>query len=142
MTAHLAVALAALFAAGLTLYSGFGLGTLLLPVFALFYPIEVAVGATAVVHGANNVFKVSMLGRYADRRVVIRFGLVAIASAILGASLLALMAGTGSTFEWRLASLAGSTSPLKLLMGVLMLIFAVFELAPRFRALEFDRKYL
>ena len=44
MTAHLAVALAALFAAGLTLYSGFGLGTLLLPVFALFYPVEVAVG--------------------------------------------------------------------------------------------------
>ena len=53
MTAHLAVALAALFAAGLTLYSGFGLGTLLLPVFALFYPVEVAVAATAMVHGAN-----------------------------------------------------------------------------------------
>lgn len=142
MTAHLAVALAALFAAGLTLYSGFGLGTLLLPVFALFYPIEVAVGATAVVHGANNVFKVSMLGRYADRTVVVRFGLVAIISAILGASLLAFMAGTGTQVEWRLAGLEGSTTPLKLLIGALMLMFAVFELAPRFRALEFDRKYL
>ena len=30
-------------AAGLTLYSGFGLGTLLLPAFALFFPLEVAV---------------------------------------------------------------------------------------------------
>lgn len=142
MTAHLAVAFAALIAASLTLYSGFGLGTLLLPVFALFYPVEVAVGATAVVHGANNVFKVSLLGRHADRQVVIGFGLVAIASAILGASLLALLAGTGGQFEWQFAGLGGSTTPLKVLMGALMLVFAVFELAPRFRALQFDRKYL
>ena len=63
MSAYLAVAFAALFAAGLTLYSGFGLGTLLLPVFALFYPIEVAVAATAIVHGANNMFKVSLVGK-------------------------------------------------------------------------------
>ena len=74
----LGVALAALLAAGLTLYSGFGLGTLLLPVFALFYPVEVAVAATAVVHGANNVFKVSLVGKHADRGVVLRFGLAAI----------------------------------------------------------------
>ena len=33
MTAHALVALTAAFAAFLTLYSGFGLGTLLLPVF-------------------------------------------------------------------------------------------------------------
>ena len=36
MTAYLVVALTAFIAAGLTLYSGFGLGTMLLPVFALF----------------------------------------------------------------------------------------------------------
>jgi len=70
MTAYLIVSLAALLAAGLTMYSGFGLGTLLLPVFALFFPAEVAVVATALVHGANNVFKASLLGRFADRAVV------------------------------------------------------------------------
>ena len=41
--------------------------------------------ATALVHGANNVFKVSLLGRHADREVVIRFGLTAILAAVLGA---------------------------------------------------------
>ena len=86
MTAYLAVALAALFAAGLTLYSGFGLGTLLLPVFALFFPAELAVVATALVHGANNVFKVSQLGRHADREVVLKFGLPAILAAPVGSS--------------------------------------------------------
>ena len=40
------VAIVALVAAGLTLFSGFGLGTLLLPAFALFFPIEIAVSAT------------------------------------------------------------------------------------------------
>jgi hypothetical protein len=33
---------------GLTLFPGFGLGTLLMPAFALFFPIEVAVAATAI----------------------------------------------------------------------------------------------
>ena len=79
------VALAACFAAALTLYSGFGLGTLLLPVFALFFPVEVAVLATAIVHGANNVFKVSLVGRFADRDTVLKFGLPAIIAAVLGA---------------------------------------------------------
>jgi len=59
---YLVVGASALLAAGLTMYSGFGLGTLMLPVFALFFPVEMAVVATALVHGANNVFKVSLLG--------------------------------------------------------------------------------
>ncbi len=50
---YLAVAVASLVVAALTLVSGFGLGSLLMPVFALFFPLEVAVGATAVVHLAN-----------------------------------------------------------------------------------------
>ena len=142
VTAYLAVALAALFAAGLTLYSGFGLGTLLLPVFALFYPVEVAVAATAVVHGANNVFKVSLVGKYADGVVVLRFGLTAILAAIAGAVLLGFLATVQREFAWSLGHWSGSTTPLKMMMGLLMLLFALFELLPRFRSLEFDRKLL
>ena len=53
----LVVSLTALLASGLTLYSGFGLGTLLMPAFALFVPVELAVAATALVHGANSLLK-------------------------------------------------------------------------------------
>lgn len=143
MTAYLAVSLAAFFAAGLTLYSGFGLGTLLLPVFALFFPVEVAVVATAMVHGANNVFKVSLLGRYADREVVLKFGLPAIAAAILGATVLAWIAqsGSGVNIEAGEDTLFEIT-PVKLVIGLLMIGFALFELLPRLRSLEFDRRYL
>ncbi len=138
----LGVALAALLAAGLTLYSGFGLGTLLLPVFSLFYPVEVAVAATAVVHGANNVFKVSLVGKYADRGVVLRFGLAAIMAAIVGAALLGALAGVQREIDWSAVGLAGTTTPLRLILGGLMLFFALFELLPRFKELQFERKYL
>ncbi len=142
MTAYLAVAVAALFAAGLTLYSGFGLGTLLLPVFALFYPVEVAVLATAMVHGANNAFKVSLMGRYADWKVVFRFGLPAVIFAFAGAALLGSLAVLKAQYSWSIGAFAGTTSPLKLLIGFLMLGFALFELLPRFRKVQFDPRYL
>ena len=43
----LVVGLAAFGASALTLFSGFGLGTLLLPAFALFFPADLAVAMTA-----------------------------------------------------------------------------------------------
>jgi uncharacterized membrane protein YfcA len=143
MIAYLSVALAALIAAGLTMYSGFGLGTLLLPVFALFFPAEMAVVATALVHGANNVFKVSLLGRQADREVVLKFGLPAIAAAVVGALALGWIAGAGMKMEVVVnEQVLSQVTPVKLIIGVLMIAFALFELLPAFRALEFDRRYL
>lgn len=143
MSAYLAVAFAALFAAGLTLYSGFGLGTLLLPVFALFFPAEMAVVATALVHGANNVFKVSLLGRHADRDVVLKFGLPAIAAAVLGALVLGWITQSGSSLTIDInEDVFLKITPVKLVIGLLMIGFALFELVPRFSLLEFDRRYL
>jgi uncharacterized membrane protein YfcA len=137
------VALASFLAAGLTMYSGFGLGTLMLPVFALFFPVEMAVVATALVHGANNVFKVSLLGRHADREVVLKFGLTAIAAAVLGAMALGWISQMGAsvTLDMNERTVAQVT-PVKLIIGLLMIAFALFELLPRFQRLEFDRRYL
>ena len=143
MTPFLIVAITAFAAAGLTMYSGFGLGTMLLPVFALFFPVEVAVVATAMVHGANNVFKVSLLGRHADREVVLKFGLPAIAAAALGALALAWVARSDSSITVVVfAETVSETTPVKLIIGLAMMGFALFELLPRFRSLEFNRRYL
>ncbi|WP_324712199.1 hypothetical protein [Flavobacterium columnare] len=54
---YIIICIVAFIGAGLTLFSGFGLGTLLLPVFGLFFPIEIAITLTALVHFLNNVFK-------------------------------------------------------------------------------------
>jgi uncharacterized membrane protein YfcA len=140
---YLIVGLAAFFAAGLTMYSGFGLGTLMLPVFALFFPVEMAVVATALVHGANNVFKVSLLGRHADREVVLKFGVAAIVAAIFGALTLGWLARLDASMSVAVnEEVVSEVTPVKLMIGFLMIGFALFELLPRFRNLEFDRRYL
>ena len=77
------VSIAALVISALALCSGFGLGTLLMPVFAIFPPVPVAVVCTAVVHLSNNVFGVTFVGRSANRRTVLAFGLPAAALAVL-----------------------------------------------------------
>lgn len=139
---HILVAMVALLVSGLTLFSGFGLGTLLMPVFALFFPIEVAVAATAVVHGANNVFKVSLLGRHADRRLVLRFGVPAILAAFAGAAALGFVAHFPEIARYEVGPRTAVVTPVKLTMGLLMAFFAVFELLPRFRDLRFRNEHL
>ena len=139
---YLLVCASALLVSGLTLFSGFGLGTLLMPVFALFFPIEMAVAATAVVHGANNIFKVAVVGRHADRSIVLRFGLPAILAAFAGALLLAYLSVFGELASYSIGSRTAVITPIKLVMASLMLVFALFELLPKLRALKFDRKYL
>lgn len=57
------ISLAAFFTAVLTFFSGFGLGTILTPVFVLFFPIDVAIALTGVVHFSNNLFKIALVGR-------------------------------------------------------------------------------
>ncbi len=76
------ITLTSLVVSGLTLFSGFGLGTLLMPAFALFFPVPTAIAATAVVHLANNLFKLGLVGRQADWRVVARFSLPAALAAL------------------------------------------------------------
>ena len=142
MLSLITVAAAAFIAAGMTLYSGFGLGTLLLPVFALFFPIEVAVAATAVVHGANNLFKISMVGKHADWSLVTRFGIPALVAALAGAYALGYVSHFEQLASYSVGSRTAVITPVKLVMGLLMFIFALFELLPGLRNLKFDRKYL
>jgi uncharacterized protein len=139
---YLAVGLTALIAAGLTLYSGFGLGTLLLPVFALFFPVEIAVGATAIVHAASNALKLAVLGRHAERSLVLHFGLPAIVAAFFGAAALGLVTHLAPLARYSLGAREALVTPVKLAIAVLMLIFALLELLPRARALRFERKHL
>ena len=71
------IGVVALLTSGLTLFLGFGLGTILMPAFALFFPAPLGVAAAAVVHFANNAFTLGRLARQADRRVMARLGRIA-----------------------------------------------------------------
>ncbi|MFO8084550.1 MAG: sulfite exporter TauE/SafE family protein [Desulfobacterales bacterium] len=136
------VTFAAFFVSALTLFSGFGLGTLLMPVFALFFPVEVAVAATAVVHGANNIFKIGMVGKHADKAMVLRFGIPAIFAAFAGAVALGYVSHFEEIARYSLGSRTAVITPIKLIMGVMIFVFSMFELLPSLRELKIDRKHL
>ena len=131
------LALVSILASGLTLFSGFGLGTVLMPAFALFMPVEVAIGATAVVHLANNVFKLALVGRQADPGIVARFAIPAALAAIAGAMVLMRLSDFPVLATWRAFGLEGRIAPLSLAIGMLIVVFALLELSPAFARLSF-----
>lgn len=138
----LIISLASLTASTLTLFSGFGLGTLLMPVVAIFFPIEVAIAITAMVHLANNLFKVALLGKHANRKVLLSFGLPAVVSAFAGALVLDALSGMSPLLEYSLFDRQMQIFPVKLIIGLLILGFVCLEVSSWFSAIALDRKYL
>jgi hypothetical protein len=131
-----AIAIVAALASALTLYSGFGLGTILLPAFALFLPAPVAVAATGVVHLLNNLFKGTLLRKRADWPTVLRFGVPAVPAAVAGAWLLALLGDTPRLFEWSAFDRRFGPTGAGLAIGLLMILFAALELQRWFQELK------
>jgi uncharacterized protein len=142
VTASIVVAFTALLVAALTLFSGFGLGTLLMPAFAVFFPIPVAVAATAVVHLANNVFKLGLVGRDADRSIVLRFGLPAVGAAFVGAWLLGRLGSLPPVTRYTIGGLHAQIEPVALVIGLLIVAFALIELHPVSARWNVEPRYL
>lgn len=138
----LVIVLAAFLASILTLFSGFGLGTLLLPVLAVFFPIETAIAFTAIVHLLNNLFKLVLLARYAEWPVVLKFGLPAMGAALLGAQVLAWLSDLQPLLRYHLLGREFQVMPVKLVVATLMMVFAVVELGPIPKRIALAPRYL
>jgi len=136
------IAVVALLASGLTLFSGFGLGTLLMPIIAIFFPVDVAIAVTALVHFLNNCFKVGLLGHKADKSVVIAFGIPAIIFAVLGALVLSWLSGAQTIFSYTLLGHMFEVSLVKFVIGLVILAFVLIELLPAISKVALDKKYL
>lgn len=114
----------------LTFFTGFGLGTLLLPAFALFFPLDTAIAATAVVHLANNVFKLGLVGRQAHWPTVFRFGIPAALFAVAGALSLHAVSQYPALWQGNWQGIELAVLPVKLLIALLIAGFALLELWP------------
>lgn len=142
MIPYIIVGAASMVTAGFTLFSGFGLSTLLMPIFAVFFPVEMAIAGTAIVHFANNVFKIAFVGKHAEKALVLRFGVPAIAAAFIGAFVLGYISGYGEIIRYQVGPRTAVITPIKLVMGILIFVFALLELLPSVRNMTFDRRYL
>lgn len=132
----------ALLASALTVFSGFGLGTVLLPVFAIFFPTSIAVAMTALVHFGNNIAKLALFGRWADKTVLRRFGLPALLASFVGARLLVTLTDDPPVATYELFGSMHDVTRIGLVVGILIVAFAAWEAIPRVTRIGFDPKFL
>lgn len=136
------ITLVACFASLLTFFSGFGLGTILTPVFILFFPVEIAIALTGIVHLLNNFFKISLVGKHINWKVGLRFGMTAVAGAIIGAELLLHISSSTPLYNYTLNEKIFSITLIKLIISILMIMFALFEVIPTLKKIQLDENKL
>lgn len=136
------ISLVAFLSSILTFFSGFGLGTILAPVFAIFFPVEIAIALTGVVHFSNNLFKIILVGRNTNKEVLIRFGLPAIPAAFAGAWLLLKISEIAAIHEYELWGKHFEITIIKLVIALLLIFFALLEIIPSAQKIQFDKKKL
>lgn len=74
-------------AAALTVPAGFGLATMMTPVFLVWFDPHQAIAGVAIVHGVHNLIKSRMLREHIDRDALKRFGWALLIGALIGAVL-------------------------------------------------------
>jgi hypothetical protein len=136
------ICLAAFFTAILTFFSGFGLGTILAPVFAIFFPIDIAIALTGVVHFSNNLFKIVLIGKNTNKAVLLRFGIPAILASFLGAWLLLRISVLPTLLQYEISGRPFEVTPVKLIISVLLILFSILEISPSFQQLHFGKDKL
>jgi uncharacterized protein len=130
------------FASIITFFSGFGLSTILLPAFTILFGVEVAIAATAIVHFLNNMFKIFLVGKKAEISIVLKFGVPAVLAAFFGAWLLTVLSYQKKIFEYSLGKKSFEIDPLHLVIGALMIFFAIVEVLPQLAKMKISKKYL
>ena len=136
------IGIAAFATAILTFFSGFGLGTILTPVFVIFFPVEVAIALTGVVHFANNLFKIVLVGKSADKTVLLRFGIPAVLTAFAGAWLLLRITVLPALYTYELWGRTLQITPVKIIIAIILIVFSVLEILPSFKKLQFGKDKL
>lgn len=139
---YFVVGIVAFFASLLSFFSGFGLGTLLMPAFAFFLPVDEAISLTAVVHFLNNIIKFLLTRKEVDKAVFLQFGIPAIPAAFFGAYLLIYLSDMQQSISLNLSGYELAITPVNAIIGSLLVIFAVADLNKRMKSLSIKKKRL
>ncbi len=121
------ILIVSLLASLLTFFSGFGLGTLLTPIVALFFPIKTAIAITAMVHLLNNLFKLQLTGKYTDWNIVKKFGIPALIGSLAGALLLYVLPDSMPIISYTLWGNHFDLYTTKIIIGILIILFTIIE---------------
>ncbi len=126
----------------LALVSGFGLGTLLLPTFAIFFQLPVAIAMAAGVHLLNSLFHAIGSKDLVNRKVLVLFAVTAVPGAALGAFLFSIVAMHADIFQYNIAGMDHGFSLVKAIVGLCIVAFSLIEINPQTTAIRFDRQFI
>lgn len=126
----------------LTFFSGFGLGTILTPIFMLFFPVELAIALTGVVHFFNNIFKLILVGKNANKEVLLNFGIPAVIASFIGSYILLQISDLKPLFTYEMFDKVFQVYPVKFIISIILIVFASLDLIPFFQKLEFSKNKL
>lgn len=141
MVVGLVLAIVAFSASVLTFFSGFGLGTLLLAFMLLYFPAEIAIALTAIVHLFNNLFKWWLTKSHIHMPTVLKFGVPAILGAIGGAFLLSKITDVPPLHQYFWNGQQHIITGTKIMVGVVMMLFVIWDWIPAFSKVKFSSSH-
>lgn len=136
------IAIVAAVSSLLTFFSGFGLATILTPVMVIFFPVEVAIALTGIVHLLNNFFKIGLVWKHIDWKTGLKFGIPAVLGAFIRAELLLLFSELKPLYTYTIAGKSLTITYIKLVISALMITFALFEIVPLLKKIQFKKNKL
>ncbi len=125
----------------LTFFSGFGLGTILTPVLMIFSGRDCCCLDRCGTF-FNNVFKLFLVGKNANKSVLLRFGIPAVIAAFAGAWVLIHIPDVKPLLTYSLFDKKFEVFPVKFLISILLIIFAIMDLITYFTKLKFGKEKL
>jgi uncharacterized membrane protein YfcA len=119
-----ALAFAGVIAGSIASVAGFGIGSVLTPIFAARFGIRLAVAATSIPHVIGTSVRFWLLRGHVDRRTFLSFGMTSAAGGLLGA----------------LLHESASNRALSIVFGSLLLLVAGSELTGFMKRVRFGRR--
>lgn len=98
----------------ITLFTGFGVGTIMMPIMAMFFDVKVAIFLAAIVHFFNNMSRIALYRSEINWGIIKRFGIVSIIGAFIGS----------------FAQIYLDSSWLKVGLGAFLMIYSLLQLIP------------
>lgn len=92
------IAVAAAFAGAIASVAGFGIGSILTPLFAIHFGTKLAVAAVSIPHLIATALRFLRIGEHVDKRVFVSFGITSAAGGLIGALLHARFSSTALSY--------------------------------------------
>jgi len=114
-----------------------------MPVFALFFDLPTAIALTAIVHLLNNIFKLALVHKHINYKILWQFGVPALLASFAGAWLLNKISTSSLIISsYHVGEKEFHVTWHGLIIGLVILFFSIVELSKKLSEMSFGSKFL